>query len=99
MTDSDWVSSLDPAPPAELATAIRNSLTEGTQNPSANDLLEAAEILLDRVLRSDCEARASALDLLTADALITHSLQLANGDPGELIRFADRALRRIALRG
>ena len=74
MSDSDWLSQLDPAPPEELATAMRNALKDATENPTAEDLLEAAERMLDKVLRTDCETRASALDLLTVDALMTHAL-------------------------
>jgi len=96
MTDPDWVARLDPAPPGELATAIRNSLTEGTQNPSAWDLLESAERLLDKVLRTDCETRSSALDLLTVDALMTHALEVGARDPRLLDDFTEQAMRRIA---
>ena len=95
MTDPDWVARLDPAPPGELATAIRNSLTEGTQNPSAEDLLESAERLLDKVLRTDCETRSSALDLLTVDALMTHALMLASSDPRSPEDFPEQAMRRV----
>ncbi len=69
---------------------------EGNSEPTANDLLEAAERLLDKVLRADCETRASALDLLTVDALMTHALQLANDDPELRDDFPDEAMKRIA---
>ena len=95
MTDPDWVARLDPAPPGELASAIRNSLKDGTQNPSAEDLLEAAEHLLDKVLRTDCETRSSALDLLTVDALMTHALLLASTDRKTTDEFPEQAMRRI----
>ena len=95
MSDADWLSRLDPAPPEELATALRRSLKDGTQNPSADDLLEAAEHLLDKVLRTDCETRSSALDLLTVDALMTHSLLIANRDPKTPDDFPEQAMRRV----
>jgi hypothetical protein len=95
VTDSDWLSRLDPAPPEELATAIRHSLRDGNQSPSAEDLLEAAEHLLDKVLRTDCETRSSALDLLTVDALMTHSLLAANRDPKAPDDFPEQAMRRV----
>lgn len=95
MTDPDWVARLDPAPPEALATAIRHSLTQGTQNPSAENLLEAAEHLLDKVLRTDCETRSSALDLLTVDALMTHALILASTDPKTREDFAEQAMHRL----
>lgn len=96
MTDPDWVARLEPAPPEELATAIRNSLNERTETPSAEDLLEAAEHLLDRLLRTDCETRSSALDLLTVDALITHALEIGARDPKLLEDFPEQVMRRIA---
>ena len=88
----------DPSPPAELADAMRTAVGEGEEEPTANDLLESAERLLDKVLRSDCETRASALDLLTVDALATHALRLAKDDPKLLEEFPEQAMRRIASR-
>ena len=95
MSDSDWLSQLDPAPPEELASAMRSSLHDATENPKAEDLLDAAERLLDKVLRTDCETRASALDLLTVDALMTHALEIASKDPNAPDDFAEQALRRV----
>ena len=95
MSDSDWLSRLDSAAPEELATAMRNALKDATENPTAEDLLEAAERLLDKVLRTDCETRASALDLLTVDALMTHALHVASTDPQAPEDFPEQALRRI----
>ena len=95
MSDSDWLSRLDPAPPEELAAAMRNALHDATENPTAEDLLAAAEHLLDKVLRTDCETRASAIDLLTVDALMTHALQIASKDPNAPDDFAEQAIRRV----
>jgi hypothetical protein len=91
----DWLSKQDPAPPPELANAMRTAVGEGREQPTANDLLESAKRLLDRVLRSDCETRASALDLLTVDALLTHSLLFANKDVNSLDDFPEQAMRRV----
>ena len=91
----DWLSQLDPAPPEELAAAMRNALSDATKNPTAEELLAAAERALDRVLRTDCETRASALDLLTVDALMTHALEMASKDPNAPEDFPKQALRRI----
>ena len=95
MSGEDTLSRHDPAPPPELATAIRAAV-DGKSDPAAGDFLEAAERLLDKVLRSDCETRASALDLLTVDALMTHSLLLASKDPQSREDFAERAMTRVA---
>jgi hypothetical protein len=94
VSDRDWLSKQDSAPPKELATAMRTSVGEKT-DPTANDLLEAAEHLLDKILRTDCETRASALDLLTVDSLITHSLLSANRDVNSPKDFPERAMRRV----
>ena len=95
MSAADWIAALDPAPPADLAKSMRAALPESTSTPSAEDLLKAAEQLLERVLRSDCESRASALDLLTVDALMTHALLVASNDPSSTDDFAQRALARV----
>jgi hypothetical protein len=96
MSGQDWLSRHDPAPPPELAAAMRTAVWgEGKSEPTAGDLLEAAERLLDKVLRTDCETRTSALDLLTVDALMTHSLILANNDPRTPEDFAEQAMRRV----
>ncbi len=94
MTDSDWLSRMNPAPPVELANSMRNALNDAS-TPTAEDLLVAAEQALDKVLRTDCETRASALDLLTVDALMTHALEIASKDPNFAEDFPEQALRRI----
>ena len=73
---------------------MRNALKDANA-PTAEDLLAAAEQVLDRVLRTDCETRSSALELLTVDALMTHALEIASRDPNAPDDFAEQALRRI----
>jgi hypothetical protein len=87
---------MDPTPPNELTVAMRNAVSEGTTSPTAEDLLAAAEHALDKVLRTDCETRASAIDLLTVDALMTHALEIASKDEKTADDFPEQALRRIA---
>jgi hypothetical protein len=67
-------------------------------SPTALELLEASEQLLDNILRTDCDSRSSALDLLTVDALVTRALEEAAKDPSSASEFADRAMRRIGSR-
>ena len=76
---------------------MRGALNDNA-SPTSNDLLDAAERMLDKVLRTDCEARASALDLLTVDALMTRALEIAARDTSLLDEFPERAMRRIASR-
>ena len=86
------------SPPEELTTAMRNAL-DNNPNPTAPEVLDAAKRLLDRVLRTDCETRESALELLTVDALMTHALEIAAKDPKQLDEFPEHAMRQIASHG
>ena len=64
--------------------------------PTAADALEAAERLLDRVLRTDCESRAAALDLLTVDALMTQAVEIATANEKLADEFLIDAMHRVA---
>ena len=81
--------------PEELDAAMRRALGDKS-SPTAAEVLEAAERLLDQVLRTDCENRSSALDLLTVDALMTHALEIAARKPESIDAFAREAMRRVA---
>jgi hypothetical protein len=81
--------------PAELDSAMRRALADKS-SPTPTEVLDAAERLLDQVLRSECENRSSALDLLTVDALMTRALELAARDPESVDAFAKDAMHRIA---
>jgi hypothetical protein len=92
------MSQRNPAAPKELDAAIRSALGDNP-SPTATEVLDAAERLLDNVLRSDCETRATALDLLTVDALVTQALAIAGQDPKLLEEFPEHAMNRIAAHG
>jgi hypothetical protein len=92
------VSQGNPPAPKELEAAMRKALNDNP-SPTATEVLEAAERLLDNVLRSDCETRATALDLLTVDALMTHALEIASRNPKLLEEFPEQAMHRIAAHG
>ena len=77
---------------------MRSALNDNPK-PTATEVLDAAERLLDNVLRSDCETRATAFDLLTVDALMTHALEIAGRDPKLLEEFPEQAMHRIAAHG
>ena len=76
---------------------MRSALNDNA-SPTPNELLDAAERMLENVLRTDCESRASALDLLTVDALMTRALEIAARNPSLLEDFPEQAMRRIASR-
>ena len=92
------MSQRNPAAPKELEAAMRSALGDNP-SPKGTEVLEAAERLLDNVLRSDCETRATALDLLTVDALMTRALELVGRDPRLLEEFPDQAMLRIGAHG
>jgi hypothetical protein len=99
MTEPDWLSRRTPPPPEELATAIREALRARnitSDAPSSMELLETAQSLLKKVLETECEAREAALDLLTADALVTYALEVGNDDPKQSGDFPERALETLA---
>ncbi len=99
MTVSDWLARRTPAPPAELATAIRDALKTRSitsESPSATELLETAQWLLQQVLETECETRNAALHLLTADALVTYALEVANDELHGLGDFPERAMSALA---
>jgi hypothetical protein len=79
--------------PAALEQALRRA-----EGHSVEEILKSAEELLDRVLTAECEARESALDLLTVDALVTRAMEIAARDPDSLAKFPELAMRRITAR-
>jgi hypothetical protein len=91
------VSQADPHLPTELEASMQSALNDNA-SPTPNELLDAADRMLDKVLRTDCEARSSALDLLTVDALMTRALEIASRDAKLLEEFPEQAMRRIASR-
>jgi hypothetical protein len=85
----------NPPPPRELEAAMRSALNDN-QSPTPTEVLDAAERMLDNVLRTDCETRSSALDLLTVDALMTWAMEIACREPELLGEFPERAMLRIS---
>ena len=85
------------AAPRALDDSMRRATGESS-TISAEETLKAAERLLDRVLTGECEARDSALDLLTVDALVTNAMEIAAHDPKLLASFPELAMKRIAAR-
>jgi hypothetical protein len=58
--------------------------------------LEAGELLLQQLLASGSTSRASAVDLLTVDALVTYAFEVATTVPSSFLERASAAMRRIA---
>jgi hypothetical protein len=63
---------------------------------SAETLLDAASTAMASLLTDGCLTRASALDLLAVDALVTYAFEAAADEPEQLDARAKQALARIA---
>ena len=86
--------------PAALARSIDRAAGVHSSQAAANsqELLKAAEQLLNRVLDGACESRDSAIDLLTVDALVTRAMEIAARDPKLLAEFPELAMKRLSAR-
>lgn len=98
-TVGEWLVSLQPTPPAALATRLSELLAPFESEPveRVSDVcLEAGERLLEALLSSGSTSRGTALDLLAVDALVTYAFQAGADQPQLLEARAARAMERIA---
>lgn len=98
-TVGEWLAAIEPVPPAALHARLADLMSASAGRPVADVpevCLEAGERLLDALLTSGTTARATALDLLAVDALITYAFQAASDDPARLEARAAQAMTRIA---
>jgi hypothetical protein len=96
---SEWIGVRDPDAPPALIACVRDVFAahdEWEQLSHADAFIEASEVLLRRVLEGGAVARASALDLLAADACVTWAFESAADDPRAIADRANRATRAIA---
>ncbi len=80
-------------------TRVLGAALELPLREASDACLRASEALVADLLRSNLVSRESALDLLTADALMTYAFEAASDAPGSLGERADLAMRRIAALG
>lgn len=94
MTAADWVAAHSAGAPGPLRTRVLATLEEVPQDGSVSETLaRAGDAALGRVLEREEGGRELALDLLSADALITQALEAqAELDPAGLEAFAARRL-------
>ncbi len=98
-TVGTWLAQLEPAPPAALLQRLRELLAEEVNRPAREVpevCLAAGERLLDALLQSGSTSRATALDLLAVDALVTYAFEAAADDPARIVERATAAMQRIA---
>ncbi len=99
MTLDAWLQTRVPAPPPALAARIREALAATSSPPdavSADVLLDAGEQLLRTLLEADHLTRNAAVDLLTADALVTYAFEAAADEPERIQARAQVAMARLA---
>jgi hypothetical protein len=99
MTVGEWLAARRPTPPDALRSHLADALGADVELAAAETTsacLAAAERLTATLLASTDTSRASALDLLTADALVTYAFESASEHPADLGRRAAEAMRRIA---
>ena len=99
-TVAGWLARREPPPPEPLLSRITDALGDGAGAPAreaAARTVAAAEQLLARLLADDCATRATAVELLTADALVTYAFEAAaEHDAFAMDDLAARAMQRIA---
>lgn len=95
---ASWLAAHGEQPPAALRarldTVVASSDPAG--GAVADALLQAGRALLSRILDTGSTQRDAALDLLTADALVTYAFEAAADDPATLDARAGAAMRAIA---
>ena len=98
-TVGEWMARLDPVPPPALHRRLCELVATDADRPVGEvpeACLDAGERLLDALLASGSTSRATALDLLAVDALVTYAFQAAADEPARLEERAARAMARIA---
>lgn len=94
-----WLETRTPESPAALVDCIRKVFAEHPEYETLHRVdafVDAGELLLRRVLVHDTDARASALDLLAADACVTYAFEAAADEPAKLGERAEAAKVKIA---
>jgi hypothetical protein len=98
VTVADWLSHRAPAPPRVLQERVAD-LVRAVPEPQGTPgqaLLAAAEMALARLVRTVPADRASALDLLAIDALVTYALEYAAETPESLPAVSAEAMSRLS---
>jgi len=97
-----WLHERRPAPPATLLARLEEVLDQernGDEMDIVFTALTAATNLLEEIVARPAAGRECALDLLTADALVTYAFEVASDDPEGLASRAATALRQFAAVG
>lgn len=99
MTLETFLGRAEPPPPAALARRIAAAVSMHARAPVSTApalLLDAAVDIAAALARDGCRRRDEALELLSADALITYAFEAGAGDPAAAGRLAGDAMRRLS---
>ncbi len=98
-TVAAWLDHLEPPPPPALRARLHELLAPHATRPASDvpaACLAAGETRLATLLTQEATDRASALDLLAVDALVTYAFEAASTAPDGIEQLATDAMRRIA---
>lgn len=98
-TVAEWLRTVRPAPPPALLQRLGELLAPYAHQPAReapSACIAAGTERLRTLLAEGATDRASALDLLTVDALVTYAFEAAVLEPDRLESLADDAMARIA---
>ena len=98
MTIRDWLAHREPSPPRVLRERVEAlALAVPEQHGDvAGSLVAAAEAALGRLSLCGAGDRATALDLLAVDALVTYAFESAARDPDGIPELSARAMSRLS---
>ncbi len=94
----EWLAGREASPPPELRERV-SALARGgaiLDAPVPQSLLSAAAAALERLARSGASDRATALDLLAVDALVTYAFEAAAESPGSIPVLSAGAMARLS---
>jgi hypothetical protein len=98
VTVRDWLANREPSPPRvlrERIDALASSVARSDGDPAVA-LVAAAELALVRLSACAPDDRATALDLLAADALVTYAFELASQTPDSIPELSAGAMARLS---
>lgn len=99
MSVRDWLADREPSPPRVLRERVEALALAVPHDPAGDtsaSLLAAAEAALQRIVRRGDGDRATALDLLAVDALVTYALESAGERPEAIPELSERAMLRLS---
>lgn len=96
MTAAEWLAAREPSPAGALAERVQRWVADQAGPDATEGFLASAEEQLHTLLGAGCRTRASALDLLAIDALVTYAFEAACDAPDTLDGRAARATERLS---